>query len=75
MFSRIVFAMVGLALCMIIIGVMKIMVGRLRPHFLEVCKPTITKCVPGVFYDLSNCSIPDAKAFKEARFVKLILFE
>ena len=75
MLSRIVFAMVGLSLCMIIIGVMKIMVGRLRPHFLDVCKPTITKCVSGVFYDLSNCSAPDAKAFKKARFVKLILFE
>lgn len=70
MFARIVLAMVGLALCMILIGVMKIMVGRLRPHFLDVCKPTITKCVPGVFYDLSNCSAPDAKAFNEARYFR-----
>ena len=69
MFIHVVLAMVGLAICMILIGVMKIMVGRLRPHFLEVCKPTFTKCVPGVFYDMSNCSAPDAKAFKESRFV------
>jgi len=67
MLARIVFGLVGLGICMVFVDVIKIMVGRLRPHFLAVCKPDLNNCTRGVFYDFSACHVTDEKKFKEAK--------
>lgn len=67
MIIRVVLGMVGLGFCMILIGMAKVMLGRLRPHFLDVCKPDLSNCTGRIFYDFSECTVRSGKAFEEAR--------
>ena len=55
-------------MCMVLTNMAKIMCGRLRPHFLAVCKPDYTKfnCSSG-FITMDVCSTTDTKALKQAR--------
>jgi len=68
MIGRVMLGLVGLALCMNLIDITKIMVGRLRPHFLAVCKPDLSNCTRNSrFMEFSACTVQSGKAFKEAR--------
>lgn len=45
----------------------KYSVGRLRPHFLDVCQPDTTDCVANTYVDTYVCLGTDAKKLKDAR--------
>jgi len=66
--SHIVLAFVGFAICIIITGLGKRMVGRLRPHFIAVCQPDYSKfnCTDG-YITFDVCTQTDEKKLKEAR--------
>lgn len=53
---------------MVFTDVIKIMVGRLRPNFLEVCQPNFTACTfRGGLYDESICKEKDLVKIRDAR--------
>ena len=57
---------------MVIVGMGKKMLGRLRPHFMNVCKPDMSKvnCSDGYITNYV-CTGTDVKALYEMRYVKL----
>ncbi|ESO86198.1 hypothetical protein LOTGIDRAFT_129665, partial [Lottia gigantea] len=63
--------MFGGALCQLGVSILKLTVGRLRPHFLEVCNPDFSRinCSGGYIYDY-ECrlsSTATAAILREAR--------
>lgn len=54
---------------MIVVGVGKKMLGRLRPHFLQLCKPNYHQfnCTDGYITNYV-CTSGDVKAIAEARY-------
>lgn len=61
----------GLIVTMIFTDVIKIMVGRLRPNFLEICRPNLTMCLSGdsrnQMFDDEICTSKDPKAVREGK--------
>ena len=52
---------------MIFTDVGKILVGRLRPNFLEVCQPNRTICGNGGIFDEDICLERDFDKIRDAR--------
>ena len=65
--------MFGAAVVQLITDIAKYSVGRLRPHFLDVCKPDYSKfnCTDG--YITADVCTGDAYLIKHARLVKSII--
>lgn len=66
----------GAALCQLTTDIAKYSLGRLRPHFLDVCKPdwgnfSCTDAHGHMVYVLDDgvCTQTDSKLLKEARYV------
>uniref|UniRef100_A0A915HT09 Phosphatidic acid phosphatase type 2/haloperoxidase domain-containing protein n=1 Tax=Romanomermis culicivorax TaxID=13658 RepID=A0A915HT09_ROMCU len=61
----------GYACCLALTSTAKVTVGRLRPHFLVVCKPDWSKvnCKSFTYVepDVIRCAALDAKAVRQAR--------
>uniref|UniRef100_A0A915L7V1 Phosphatidic acid phosphatase type 2/haloperoxidase domain-containing protein n=2 Tax=Romanomermis culicivorax TaxID=13658 RepID=A0A915L7V1_ROMCU len=61
----------GYACCLALTSAAKVTVGRLRPHFLAVCKPDWSKikCQNFTYVeaDVIHCAALDAKAVRQAR--------
>lgn len=60
----------GVAMTLTLTEIGKYSIGRMRPHFLSVCKPDFTKlsCDPHLYVTEYECT-GDAKHIKEARLV------
>ena len=54
---------------MIFTDVTKIMVGRLRPIFLDICKPNMTVCGAGGLFGNEVCTEKDDDKIRDARWV------
>ena len=52
---------------MIFTDVTKIMVGRLRPTFLDICKPNMTVCGAGGLFGNEVCTEKDEDKIRDAR--------
>jgi len=52
---------------MIFVDVTKLFVGRLRPNFLEVCKPNISRCNTGELHGVEICTERDSMVIRQAR--------
>lgn len=65
---RLFLALIGGLMCLIVTGIGKVMVGRLRPHFLAVCKPDYSKfnCSAG-YITFDVCTGTDERALRQAR--------
>jgi phosphatidate phosphatase len=61
--------MFGAALCQGVTDLGKYCVGRLRPHFYDVCKPAVdcTKLPPYTYVEFPNCTTTDHETLREAR--------
>lgn len=55
---------------MIFTDVTKILIGRLRPNFLETCRPNITICGNGGLFDEDVCMEKDLEKIRHARYLK-----
>lgn len=60
----------GAAMSQSLTDIAKYSIGRLRPHFLDVCKPDWTRinCSLGVYIENFTCT-GDAKMVNEGRYV------
>ena len=52
---------------MVITDVTKLFAGRLRPTFIDTCKPNVTMCRDDVYVDESVCTEDDDDKLREAR--------
>ena len=64
----------GAAVNQSVIEICKYTIGRLRPHFLDVCKPNVTAnlCdghIPGVYVYVDNftCTVPEDDKLLDSR--------
>ncbi|ELT90945.1 hypothetical protein CAPTEDRAFT_222391 [Capitella teleta] len=57
----------GILITMIFVDVIKLFVGRLRPNFLEICKPDMSKCTDGYTNNVSICSERNTDVIRDAR--------
>ena len=66
--SRLFFTVVGGIMCLLFTDIGKKMVGRLRPHFLSVCKPNynLFNCTDG-YITADVCLQSDKNSLREAR--------
>lgn len=62
----------GAAMSQSLTDIAKYSIGRLRPHFLDVCKPnwTAISCTPGAYIEDFKC-LGDARMVNEGRWVLL----
>jgi len=68
-FNRVGFFLIGCAFVLCVTGLGKLMVGRLRPHFLTVCRPDYTKinCTSMNNYILADVCTGDEEKVWEGR--------
>ena len=73
--SHLALCLVGACICLVLTGIGKRMVGRLRPHFIAACKPdyslinsTQMNCLEKGFITFDVCTQTDKKILKEARY-------
>ncbi|XP_054897631.1 phospholipid phosphatase 3-like [Poeciliopsis prolifica] len=59
----------GCCVCQSLTNMAKLSVGRLRPHFLDVCGVTYASlnCTPGTYVPIVSCTNPDHRLVEEAR--------
>ncbi|MEQ2190306.1 Phospholipid phosphatase 1 [Goodea atripinnis] len=62
----------GAAMSQSLTDIAKYSIGRLRPHFLDVCKPNwkLINCSTGVYIENFTCT-GDAKMVNEGRYVSI----
>ena len=53
---RLLMGLLGLCYTVILVNIFKLMVGRLRPHFLAVCNPSPLNCTGFVSIDVCNAT-------------------
>lgn len=60
----------GAAITQLLTDIAKYSIGRLRPHFYTVCKPSIQNCTwnSGYIEDY-DCTGTDLEAIQEARYL------
>jgi len=70
------FLLFGAAVNQSVTDICKFSIGRLRPHFFEVCRPNISASVcdshiPGAFVYVSDftCTVPEDDKLLESRYV------
>lgn len=73
------FLLFGAAVNQSVVDIIKFSVGRLRPHFLEVCRPNVTASmcdshIPGVFVYVNDytCTMPEDDKLLESRYVAAV---
>jgi len=66
----------GAAVNQSVVDICKYTIGRLRPHFLDVCRPNISASLcdshtPGIYVYVDNftCTMPEDKKLLDSRYV------
>lgn len=60
--------LLGFTLCILFIEILKLYVGRLRPHFLSVCDPTmVTSNCSRTYITNYKCQGQDLEAILDSR--------